>query len=56
MENNAKVYKVLVDKDGKKYVNYYLEINGFNVCIQPKFLKDGQYKAFFYLVPKKEVK
>lgn len=54
--NNAKVYKVIVEKNAKKYVNYYVDINGFSVCIAPKFLNKEQYKTLYYIVPNKEVK
>lgn len=56
MENNAKVYKVIVEKDGKKYVNYYIDVNGFNVSISPKFLTKEGYRALYFIVPNKEVK
>lgn len=54
--NNAKVYKLIKEKDGKRYVNYYVDINGFNVCFNPKFLTKEGYKALYYIVPNKEVK
>lgn len=56
MNNNAKIYKVIKESEGKKYVNYYVDINGFRVCISPKFLKGAEYKAFYYIVPTKEAK
>lgn len=56
MEKNANVYKKVVEKEGKKYVNFFLDVNGFEVCFKPQFLNKKQYRAFVYHCPLKEVK
>ena len=40
MENNAKVYKKITEKEGKKYVNFYVEVNGVIFAVKPSFKDD----------------
>lgn len=40
MENNAKVYKKIKEKEGHYYVNYYVEVNGVEFAVKPCFDKD----------------
>lgn len=39
-ENNARVYKKVKEKDGKKYYNFYVNVNGLEFAIKLAFKDD----------------
>lgn len=51
-ENNARVYKKIKELDGKKYVNFYVEVNGLVFAIKPSFADD--YKLMARVVKKED--
>ena len=50
------IYKIIKEKNGKKYVNYYVNVNGFVVAVKPMFLNRKQQQKLFAIVPNKEAK
>lgn len=50
MSKNCNIKVLYKEANGKKYSNFYVIVDGFSVCVEPKFLSKKQYKAFCYKV------